>query len=236
MLFNAPRPPIGSHDKEFSRWTYEQFQRLANFVNFQPRNAVAFEPILDFSDLPTNILEGTVVYAPETVPNGPGKGLNYWDGEKWVRSTPAVGYGGISQRAGAALINPGLGWTLLPADTEVITNPVAVDQNVDFDALAFQLAGMWSLSISFSMTHNELNAGRTSNIRLLNTNTGLASTGVLFSTARNTDVTAFSINVLFEVQPAQLGDNISLQMGGGSTYSELFLNSMSFSATLLAEF
>lgn len=148
-----------------------------------------------------------------------------------------AGYGGIHQSAPIGLADIGAGWTTLEANVDAITTPRGVTQTPANNTIAFLTAGIWSISVSFSLTHNESNGSRTMVVRLWDEDAGVPSREVFIGVGRNTDTTAFGTTVLYEVQDAQVGHSIRVEVsGGGDTFTTVVENSFSITANLISEF
>ena len=235
MIWQSPQIPRDA-PASLGRWLQYLLRDLGNFINWQHWTTFRFDPIDSFDDIPLKLEEGVMVYAKSTIPGGPGEGLNIWDGEKWLRATPVTGYGGIQQTVATGMPNFGGGWTLLPADAGLLTTPHNVVQDHPMDAIALEVAGLWELTINFGFEHNSSNAGRLINLRLLNTSTGTPSSQYQIGTGRNAEHTNATVTLLFEVPAGNIGDLISVQLGGGDSYSNVVLDAFVMQAVLVSEF
>jgi hypothetical protein len=83
--------PQTVEDKILLRWLEDTFRGLSDWINYGQIGAQAFQNTALFKEGPQppgtgDILEGTLIYSStNTLPGGPFKGMNYWDGTKWVK-------------------------------------------------------------------------------------------------------------------------------------------------------
>ena len=154
-----------------------------------------------------------------------------------LRSKVEANYGGISLNAPVALGSITAAWTVLPADAAMIGSPRGVTQETGSNALRLDVPGIWKMDISFSIEHNELNAGRTFQTRAFSPSSGVGSSAVVIGVGRNTGATSFAFSTLFEVTAAEAGNQVQIQVGQASVdLTAVTLNAFSFSASLVSEF
>lgn len=105
--------------------------------------------------------------------------------------------------------------------------PLGIVTNYTNNTFLFEFVGVYNFTYSGSFTHNELNAGRTTNLRVWNVDDGAQiGTDATIATARNIGATDFSFSLIFEVTDQTVDKEIRLEIGGGSTYTTVsFVNS-----------
>jgi len=147
-----------------------------------------------------------------------------------------AGYGGI-RKAGTDVPGNdlGAGWDTLSYlyDSDLTATPRGVVQDNANGTLALNQAGLWTINIVISMTHNELNQGRSIEARILNQTTGIGGNGVVAAIGRNTPGT--NIFLSFMVDVTSVGDDFILQIGNGSTVSAIIYNSALLQASHVSE-
>ena len=209
---------------------------IANTVNTDNANTIKRHDQLhdlygtDHQDINTGgtPIVGTGLVWTGQDPAKPWEALNLW---------VTAGYGGINQSVPIALADLGAGWTILLADTNIITTPRGVTQDFATESIAFDTPGVWSISISVALSHNELNASRTIGVRLFNITDVSAGVSSVIGVARNVGVTNFSVSLLVEILTADVGDAWRVEVSGGvDAFTTVVEDSFTFSATLVSEF
>lgn len=111
-------------------------------------------------------------------------------------------------------------WKVLAFDAPALANPLYVDQLPGNNGLKLQKAGVWSVSIGFSLLHDSVNSGRVLEMQVRNVTQGLSPRSTLIGTARNQDVTIFMGTIMVEVSEAAVGDlfQIRLRVSSGNDY------------------
>ena len=121
--------------------------------------------------------------------------------------------------------------------TNIITTPRGITQDFATESLAFDTPGVWSISIGFSISHNELNLSRTIDVRLFNITDGSPGLSSTVGVGRNNGVTTYSLTILVEILTADVGDAWRVEISGGADiFTAVVENSYTFSATLASEF
>ena len=172
------------------------------------------------------------------LPTAVGDGI-VWTGAAWesLNLWVAAGYGGIRQSGPVALADITAGRTTLVADEVSITSPRGVTQDAATNTITFNVAGVWSVAIGVSLTHNETNGSRTFGIRLYNETDAVGSPDTVIGVGRNTDTTTFSTVSLVEILPGETGGAWHVEVGAASTdVTDVTENSFTFSANLVSEY
>jgi hypothetical protein len=164
-----------------------------------------------------------------------------FDGAKWgpfnsLAAFVSAGYGGVVQSVSVGISDMGAGYQTLPADTVALTTPENVVQDVSGNGLRFSEAGIWHIDVSFSVSHDELNAGRAFEARLYNATDVVAAEGVPIGVGRNQGVTNFSTGLIVEITPEAINDLFTMQIGGGDTFSSVTLEGYRFSTHHVSEY
>lgn len=153
-----------------------------------------------------------IVVGPVQTEPGTSAGLTDWQvmatipGRAFMDTTPDT--------VGADIV---LAWRALTEfDLEPLT---AVGVTVDLlnGQWSFDHIGLWQLSFSFSLDHDELNAGRDFAIRLTNVTDGSSTPPVNIGVARNVAVTTYSTNILVQIGEADVGDSYRIDIGNAPT-------------------
>lgn len=120
----------------------------------------------------------------------------------------------------------GAGWLTLLFTADRVT-PLGIVTNYTNNTFLFEFLGVYNFTYSGSFTHNELNAGRTTNLRVWNVDDAVQiGTDATIATARNIGATDFSFSLIFEVTDQIVDKEIRLEIGGGDTYTTVsFVNS-----------
>ena len=145
-----------------------------------------------------------------------------------------VGYGGVTSATPTALLNIGIGWRPLEADAVVLSQPVNLEQVVAQNAIRPMVAGIWMVNITFSISHNELNASRETGVRVYDIDAATGSDAFIVGVGRNTDATTFGFSQLFEI--ATPGESFRVEVGGGDPLTSVVLNSFTLSANLISAY
>lgn len=92
-------------------------------------------------------------------------------------------------------------------------------------SFSMDVQGVYLIAVTGGFDHNEMNQGRTTNIRFFNQNT-LQPIGppILVGTGRNASVTSIAIAAFLEIGESEKNQSIQLQIGGGDDYSLVEFN------------
>lgn len=110
---------------------------------------------------------------------------------------------------------------LTQIDTAIITSP-HVTLNLTTGVFNINLVGLYEIILIFSIDHNQLNAGRVTNVRVFNKTDNVAVAGPL-RVAVGRDVTASggSTPIVERIDAAKLGKDFVFQVGGGDNISSV---------------
>ena len=128
----------------------------------------------------------------------------------------------------------GLGWTVIDNyDSQVI--PRGITNNLVAGTMAFNLYGVFQVSVGINLDHNETNQGRQTFIRFFNVTDGAQSGGLIpVSIGRNQPGLNFSDSFEAEILAADINKEFRLEIGGGSSITVLD-GSVDFAATMTSE-
>ena len=141
-----------------------------------------------------------------------------------VHGSVRSAYGGLrtatSPIAGADL---GASWqTLSVFDAGTPATPRGIIVDLATDSLAFRSEGLYLVSVTLSFEHNDLNAGRTTQLRFWNIDDSVQlGNVVVIGTGRNAAATNYSASLLFQVDQANVNDKVRLEIGNGSVYTSV---------------
>lgn len=153
---------------------------------------------------------------------------------KW-RPVVAPGYGGIRLSTPTAFPDLGADWQTLIADAGTLSAPYGVTQDFANNAIIFERPGVWNVSITASITHDEVNNSRQTSARIYNTITGGATGALILGVGRNTSATNIAATVLAEIPEAAVGQPFVTQLGGGDVFSAVTLTGYAFNASCVSE-
>ncbi len=159
-------------------------------------------------------------------------GSNKWFG---LNINTQAGYGGVTQTPAVGIPDLGIWFDVLPANAGVISVPRFLTQDFANDGLVLDIEGIWNVSISFSLVHNESNSGRQIVVQLYNSTTATVVGDVVLPIARNQPGTYFSVSILAEVANANIGDLFVVRVGGGDAVTAVTLQRYTFSANHVSE-
>lgn len=132
--------------------------------------------------------------------------------------------------------NIGTGWQPFDFFDRVTVNPKGIVLTVGGD-FTFILDGIFQLSLVGFVEHDNLNAGRTFNVRIFNVTEGTPGSSIVIASARNVDGTVVPLVGLFEILPGDIGDIFRLEYGGTtSIYSAVVWDALQLSLFSVSEF
>jgi len=142
------------------------------------------------------------------------------------------GYGGILLDAPTVIADlNGTSWVTLPANAASVSSPIDVGQDFATNSISIDSEGVWLVVLSGTLSHNEVNAGRTMGVRVHNVDKVTSPHVVGVPTGRNAPGTDFSYSFLVEITGANVTDNFTVDIGGpGDTYTNLQVTEYSFDA------
>ena len=161
-----------------------------------------------------------------------------WTGTKWesLNVWVAGAYGGIVQDSPVGLPDLGVPWVTLLADTPMITAPRGIIQDVAQNGLIFNFTGVYSVAVSFTITHIEAQAGREIEIRLYNATKAVGTEGTIIGIGRNQSATNFATTILAEIPQSEVGDLWQAQIGNGDAVLGVEERSFNFMASQVSEY
>ena len=156
--------------------------------------------------------------------------------EAAIRALVAIGYGGIFGGGGAAGPALGLGFVVVDGFTDIqVAEPVSVIQDTAQNGLIVERAGVWLINVQVTFSHDEVNAGRQTTLRLWNATQSTVVADMVMGTGRNQDVTQYAAALLGDFSGAGVDDLLQLQMGGGDDYSLVSWETLLFSVNHVSE-
>jgi hypothetical protein len=151
-----------------------------------------------------------------------------------LRTFSEVGYGGVSQNAVVALPDINAIPQVIPADTESVFSPVHVTQDIANDGIKFERAGVWLFSVTFSLAHDGVNAGRRMLVDTYATEEATVLGQTLISVGRNQEGTNFSTTALVQIPPAAVGEVIVVRLSSpADTFATVTLTDYTFDVVLV---
>jgi len=192
--------------------------------------------------LPAKPQNGNIYYFNQLIPPDI-LTVGFWGyaDDEWVylgadKSVTAA-YGGVRIATPWAAANIGATWQTVAFDTEMLTIPRGIIQDVVNEGLGLQIAGVYNFSANLDIKHNEVNAGRVLQVRLHNPTTGLSGLVINFGTGRNTSHTNVSIGgVLLELLSTETGNVLQIQISSAAdSYTAVSVETGFMSATMVSE-
>jgi hypothetical protein len=132
----------------------------------------------------------------------------------------------------------GAAWTDVDLlNTLSVASPRGITPDLVSSTMTVELSGVYFLSVTFSMSHNNSQAGRSTTLRLFDEVDGVpVGEGIQIGTGRNAESTNGSVGTLFDVSPAGVGHAIGIQMGGGSLYTDVYYTAFSYTLHSVGEY
>lgn len=164
--------------------------------------------------------------------------LNEIDGRVTTIEGNAVfaAYGGINQSVPVGLPDLGIGWTTLLANNDILATPRGITQDSAQNGIIFNITGVFSVAVSFTITHTEDQGGREIEIRLYNATKAVGTESTTIGIGRNQSATNFSTTILTEIPSSELGDLWQAQIGNGDAITTVEEVSFAFSAIHVSEY
>lgn len=118
-------------------------------------------------------------------------------------------------------------------DTEIIENTRGITQlPLTNNGLIFDVEGVWNISVKVTLTFDEVNAGRTMNLRFYNATTMTpGAVDFVYFIGRNTGGVNLTVTLPVEISVAESGDLQQLQI---FTDGDLFTNVTNIGSTFTA--
>jgi hypothetical protein len=136
---------------------------------------------------------------------------------EWLPIGIVPGRGGMVKTPDTAGTDIGAGWQTLTYNALTI-GTYGVTLTPASGTFNTTWPGLWELRVLFSMSHDEQNTGRSTNIRLWNVTDGAqVGASVYVPIGRNQPGTLVPGFLNLDVAAADLGDDIRVEIGGGDT-------------------
>jgi hypothetical protein len=164
---------------------------------------------------------------------------------QYTKEVDALAAFALAAYAGMSYRGPDFGPSALGAawddldflNTLSVTTPRGITPDLVSSTMAVNLPGVYFLSITFSMSHNDVPQARSTMLRLFDETDGIAvGEGLRIGTGRNAASTNGSVSTLFDISAAGVGHAIGVQMGNGSTYSDVFYTAFSYTLHSVGEY
>ena len=138
--------------------------------------------------------------------------------DDWEPLVGPMGRGHMGINAANDRADIGAAWqTIDDYDNENLTS-VGCQLTLLSGAFVFDYPGLWQISLSLSIAHNEAQSGRTTSVRLQNLTTGSsAGNPWIVGIGRNQAQTTIVINTLAPIAVETLGNQYVMQIGNGDT-------------------
>lgn len=132
-------------------------------------------------------------------------------------------YGAMRTSGTSGTYNLGAGWTkYTDFDAQNVT-PKGTTFDTANDVFQVNANGIYMFYLGFTFDHNESNQGRSFQFRLFNeTDSTALGSPVDIGVGRNTPVTNFAFQFMFEISDANEDDAIRIELGNGSTITGTF--------------
>jgi hypothetical protein len=126
-----------------------------------------------------------------------------------------AGQGGIGLSAATPIADLSVNWEAVPFDAEDIPAN-GTTHDLPNNALQFQSAGIWNITVFVNLAHNESNGGREIDVRFYNLTDSAAGQEFTFPVARNQPGTAISFSALTNISASEIDKSWQLQVSGGT--------------------
>ena len=155
------------------------------------------------------------------------------DVQEWVSSnfTPAA--------RSAMLVDP-VGFASIGASYTPIDNydseiaPRGITTDLVTGTMAFNIYGVFQITVGLNLSHDESNQGRTTNVRFWNVTDGISGGLIEVGIARNQPATNFTAVFQTEIVAGDTGKAFRLELGGGDSVT-ILSGSVDFDATMVSE-
>ncbi len=146
-----------------------------------------------------------------------------------------IGYGGMFSNAQRAAPNLGGGWQIIEFDTLSVAVPAGVTLDLVNNQFSIDREGVFVLFLGFTFEHNSSNSGRLTNVRLFNVTDNTEINRIILATGRNAEASSFQQQVLVEIGPVSVSDQLRFEIGNGDTYSSVQWDQTNMSAYSVGE-
>lgn len=158
--------------------------------------------------------------------------------QQWVADNFVVaGYGAMEIKNGPIPGNDiGLVYDPLTYFTDILGTTRGVTLDTTTGEFVFLVQGRWNFSINIAIEHNEVNAGRSFNLRFWNVTDGTdPGAQMLIPTGRNQPATAGFPSGQVDIPPALVGKSFRVEIGGGDDYTAVSYESLSINIQMIGE-
>ena len=131
--------------------------------------------------------------------------------------------GNFTPAARSAMLVDPVGFALIDATYTPVDNydseiaPRGITTDLVAGTMAFNIYGVFQITVGLNLAHDESNAGRTTNIRFWNVTDGVSGGLVEIGIARNQPATNFTTVFQTEIAAGDTGKAFRLEIGGGDT-------------------
>jgi len=227
--------PPDELDEDLKRYLSRLF--LQTDICLGQNNKIAISGTLPAKPQNGNIYYFNQVILPDIV------SIGFWGyaDDSWVylgaNHSVVAGYGGIRTTTPAALSDINATWQTIPFDTEMLTIPRGIVQDIANNGLGLSIAGVYNFNVNLDVKHNLLNAGRIMQFRLYNPTTGNGGVPSKFGTGSDVEHTSISMpGVLLELLASEEGDVLQVQVSSSTdTYSTVSIETGHMSASMVSE-
>lgn len=147
-----------------------------------------------------------------------------------------LGYGGLGNFSLTAISDIDNTPQVLPALFGAIAAPVDLVQDVANDALIFEKAGVWQVTVSFSVEFVSVNLGRKFQTEVYNQQDDAVFVSSTTSVGRNQEGSSVSATLLLDLLPSDVGERIQMRVVSSTdTFTSVNLNSFAYSAIQISQ-
>ena len=133
-----------------------------------------------------------------------------------IPASDASYYGQINRNTNQIVVM-GAGWTSIQNYTAQLTNPKGVVQDMVPGTLSLQNLGVYQLMIDITLTFDESNTGRSTNLRMFDVGSGLPF-GVENSLFVGRNAAGLTSSFVYLFEAITVGRVFCLQIGGGDAF------------------
>ena len=148
----------------------------------------------------------------------------------WQALVGPMGRGEMGITAANPRADLGVAWQDIDVYDSSSLSAVGCTLTLATGHVSFSYPGLWQLSFALSLSHNSLNTGRTTSVRMFNVTTQQQiGNPFLIGIGRNVEQSSITMPLLLPISIASIGDDISFQIGNGSTITSVEFTSQSLS-------
>lgn len=149
----------------------------------------------------------------------------------------AAGYGSISLADPTPLLDIDATWQKIPFDTAAIAVPKGVVYDLPANGITVNVEGIWTLSLTITLSFAEAQAGRTLQIRSFNTDLATGATPIQSFVGRNTAGHTVTFSLPVEISPAAVGDVFVVEISSATdTFTTVQAEAANWSLTHSSEY